>query len=81
MTYKKVEGHDDLIRDMANGAIINKDTSGYRDYITLRNQKIKEQEPIDSIADEIGELTKPVPPSGSSRVMITVLSSEASCAG
>ena len=56
MTYKKVEGHDDRIRDMANGAIINKDTSGYRDYITLRNQKIKEQERIDSIEDEISEI-------------------------
>ena len=42
MDFKKVEGHDGLVRDMSSGAIVNRDTTGYQNYIALRNQKLNE---------------------------------------
>ena len=43
MDFKKVEGHDGLVRDMSSGAIVNRDTTGYQNYIALRNQKLNEK--------------------------------------
>ena len=35
MSYKKVEGRSDLVRDDDSGAIINTDTSAYVAYLSL----------------------------------------------
>jgi len=56
MSYKKVEGHSDLVRDMDSGAIVNNDTTGYQNYIQMRNQKLKEKERLDNLENEVGEI-------------------------
>jgi len=54
--YKKVEGHSELVRDMESGAIINNDTTAYQNYISLRQQKLKEKERIENLENEVGEI-------------------------
>lgn len=56
MDFKKVEGHDGLVRDMSSGAIVNRDTTGYQNYIALRNQKLNEKKKIENLEGEIKEL-------------------------
>jgi len=56
MSYKKVEGHSDLVRDMDSGAIVNNDTTGYQNYIQMREQKLKEKQRLDKLEFEVGEI-------------------------
>lgn len=56
MSYKKVEGHSDLVRDMESGAIVNNDTTAYQNYIQMKNQKLKEKERLDNLENEMGEI-------------------------
>jgi hypothetical protein len=42
MNYSKIEGHENLLRDLKTGAIINTNINEYEDYI--RTKKIKENE-------------------------------------
>jgi len=54
--YKKVEGHSDLVRDMESGAVINNDTTAYQNYLAMKDQKIKEQERMENLENEVSEL-------------------------
>ena len=56
MDYKKVEGHPGLIRDLESNAIVNNDTTAYQNYIKLREQKLKEQQRIENLENEVGEI-------------------------
>ena len=56
MTYKQVEGENNLFRDTDTGAIINTDKSAYIAYKNKRQQKIKEMNRIDKLQDEIDEI-------------------------
>ena len=56
MSYKKVESHSDLVRDMDSGAIVNNDTTGYQNYIQMREQKLKEKQRLDKLEFEVGEI-------------------------
>jgi hypothetical protein len=56
MDYKKVEGHSDLVRDLGNGAVINNDRTAYQNYVSLREQKLKEKERLDKLENEVGEI-------------------------
>ena len=56
MTYKQVEGENNLFRDTDTGAIINTDRSAYIAYKNKRQQKIKEMSRIDKLQDEIDEI-------------------------
>ncbi len=56
MTYKQVEGENNLFRDTDTGAIINTDRSAYIAYKNKRQQKIKEMNRIDKLQDEIDEI-------------------------
>ena len=56
MTYKQVEGENNLFRDTDTGAIINTDRSAYIAYKTKRQQKLKEMNRIDKLQDEIDEI-------------------------
>ena len=56
MDFKKVEGHDGLVRDVSSGAFVNRDTTGYQNYIALRNQKLNEKKKIENLEGEIKEL-------------------------
>ncbi len=56
MTYKQVEGQNNLFRDTDTGAIINTDKSAYIAYKNKRQQKLKEMSRIDKLQDEIDEI-------------------------
>jgi len=56
MEYKKVEGHPGLIRDLDTNAVINNDKTAYQNYIQLREQKLKEQQRIENLENEVGEI-------------------------
>jgi len=61
MKLVKVEGHPDLYRDMDTGAIINKDTDGYQQYLSNsynRKNSKKEIEQLKSDVNEIKSLLK-----------------------
>ena len=49
MSFKQVEGSNELYRDMDSQAIINTDRSGYLAYKTRREQKLREIERIDKL--------------------------------
>ena len=51
-----VEGHNNLFRDGETNAIINRDTSGYENYIALRRKNKNKQEQLDDMKNEINEL-------------------------
>jgi len=56
MEYKKVEGHPGLIRDLDTNAVINNDKTAYQNYVQLREQKLKEQQRIENLENEVGEI-------------------------
>lgn len=51
-----VEGNITLKRDPFSKAIINTDKNAYEKYISLRNQKSKEREEIESIKNDLAEV-------------------------
>ncbi len=51
-----VEGHKNLYRDESTGAIINCDTSGYSQYIKMKDQKKSQKEELDRMKSDIEEI-------------------------
>ena len=51
-----VEGHKNLYRDEKSGAIVNRDTQGYRQYMALKNKKNEEMEEIQRLRTDIDEI-------------------------
>lgn len=51
-----VEGNTTLKRDPFSKAIINTDKTAYEKYISLRDQKNKEREEIESIKNDLAEV-------------------------
>ena len=51
-----VEGNSSLKRDSFSKAIINSDKTSFENYISLRDQKIKERNEIESIKSELAEV-------------------------
>lgn len=55
-----IEGEKYLFRDTNTNAIINTSTSDYRNYNSLKMQKIKESERISEIEDKVDEIKKDI---------------------
>ena len=53
MKHTNVEGHADLVRDNSTGAILNKDTSQYNQYLTLRAKRQQGTDRIDNMEDDL----------------------------
>lgn len=51
-----VEGHKNLFRDENTNAIVNDDSTAYKNYIALRNKNKDKQEELDDMKKEINEL-------------------------
>jgi hypothetical protein len=51
-----VDGHNNLFRDSNTGAILNKDKSGYVQYVRLKEQKQRERNEIDQLKKDIDEI-------------------------
>lgn len=52
----KVDGHNNLIRDVISNGIVNTDKSGYDSYVELRKLKNKEYKRIDQIESDLSSL-------------------------
>ena len=51
-----VEGHKNLFRDEKTGAIINTDTSGYRNYMSDKRRNSDKQAEMNAMKEEIETL-------------------------
>ena len=56
MKHTNVEGHADLVRDNSTGAILNKDTSQYNQYLTLRAKRQQGTNRIDNMENDLKSL-------------------------
>ena len=52
----RIEGHQHLYRDEKTGAIVNTDTSGYSQYIKMKNEKQKQREEIEQLKSDVSEI-------------------------
>jgi len=53
---KKVEGHNNLVRDDNTNAILNTDSSEYDNYIKRRAQRKQGSDRIDNMEDDLKSL-------------------------
>ena len=53
MTYIKVKGHDHLIRDPKTNSIINTNMSDYKEYLSRRDSKLKQNERVNNLESDI----------------------------
>ena len=51
-----VEGHKNLFRDEKTGAIVNRDSSGYSQYMLQKRRNSNKQAELDEMKKEIDEL-------------------------
>ena len=56
MSLLRVKDHDGLYKDSSTGAIINKDTSGYQQYVQNREKLLSDKERLDSIENDINDI-------------------------
>jgi hypothetical protein len=54
----RVDGTQNLYRDMSSGAIVNTDDHGYSQYIAQRERRKKEQDEIKNVKEELNEIKK-----------------------
>lgn len=54
--YVKVAGHDGLVRDVSNKAIVNTNTADYQRYIKQREAQASRQAQIDRHETDIDEI-------------------------
>lgn len=51
-----VEGHKNLYRDENSGAIINCDSSEYNQYMSLKKEKVKQKEEIETLKNDVNQI-------------------------
>jgi hypothetical protein len=51
-----VEGHMNLFRDKETGAIVSTDTSGYSNYMRMKQRRQTEREELDTLKKDIEEI-------------------------
>tara|TARA_B100001094_G_scaffold273492_1_gene279902 strand:+ start:25322 stop:25522 length:201 start_codon:yes stop_codon:yes gene_type:complete len=52
----QVEGHKHLYRDEKSGAIINRDTQGYSQYVAIMSKKQTDEEELKRLRSDIDEI-------------------------
>ena len=53
---KPVAGHKNLVRNMANGAVINTDTAGLREFKKKRERELAEKERINNLESRLDRI-------------------------
>jgi hypothetical protein len=53
MEYAKVEGRQNLVRNLNTNALVNTNSAEYNQYITLRRMKQNEENKVNSLEKEI----------------------------
>lgn len=56
MKYAKVEGKQNLIRNLETNAIINTNSAEYHQYISLKRMKETEESKINSLESEVASI-------------------------
>ena len=56
MSLIPIKDHDGLYKDSSTGAIVNKDISGYQQYIQNRDKLLSDKERLDSIENDINDI-------------------------
>ena len=56
MKYLKVNGHDDLVRDVETGAIVNVNVREYENYIKIKEIKQREEKRVSNLEDEMSNI-------------------------
>jgi len=56
----KVEGHENLERDMKNGAIISKDADAYTSRILKKQQKEKDEQRIRNLEVQVEQINNSI---------------------
>tara|TARA_E500000305_G_scaffold110549_1_gene118880 strand:+ start:1471 stop:1680 length:210 start_codon:yes stop_codon:yes gene_type:complete len=56
MSLVKIKDHDGFYKDTSSGAIVNKDNSGYQQYIENRERLLSDKERLDSIENDINDI-------------------------
>lgn len=56
MKLVRVEGSPHLYRDVETGAIINKDNSGYQQYINGSQNRINTRKEIEDLKNDVNEI-------------------------
>lgn len=56
MTYIKVKGHSNLVRDPNNNSIINTNMNEYNEYVKRKNLKEQESQKIQNIENDIANV-------------------------
>lgn len=56
MSYIKVEGHENLIRDIKSNSIINTNMNEYNEYIIRRKTKDEENQKIQNLEGDIDNI-------------------------
>ena len=56
MSLIKVKDHDGFYKDTSSGAIVNKNNSGYQQYIENRDRLLSDKERLDVIENDIHDI-------------------------
>ena len=56
MSLIKVKDHDGFYKDTSSGAIVNKNNSGYQQYIENRDRLLSDKERLDSLENDIHDI-------------------------
>ena len=56
MSYLKVEGHSELYRDSKTNSIVNKNSTGYNEYMTQKKLRNNKNDKIDNMKDDLDNL-------------------------
>ncbi len=54
----RVEGEKNLYREASSGAIVNKDTQGYSQYLSERERRMKDRKELEDVKNELSEIKK-----------------------
>ena len=56
MTYAKVKGHSNLVRDLKSQAIMNTDSDAYARYMTRKAKQQKKDDEMRKVVREVNEI-------------------------
>jgi len=56
MTYAKVKGHSNLVRDLKSQAIINTDSDAYARYMARKKKQQKKDDEMRKVVREVNEI-------------------------
>lgn len=56
MKYSRIEGHENLLRDLRTGAVINVDHASYESYLHQKKLKEREANRINNLEYEVSSL-------------------------